>query len=549
MQKSWHCVLITFLLFGPFFVQAQKSNRIKYKADDLFEFRKNGEKIRRLIGNVVFAQKTSTMYCDSSLYYIKDNIMEAYGHVKIIDDSVTITSRKLIYNGTDRTAKLRGNVIYTKGEQRLTTDYLDYNMDTEVGNYFEGGTLQDSVNILTSEIGYFYSQQHYAIFWNEVTLDAPEYDLRSDTLRYNTIPKIAITKGKTEITTEDGTVLHAKGGEFRTQSDQSEFIEGNIETEDYYLEADELFFDDIRKYYDATGNVRLTAKNEDVIIIGEEGYADKVNGMSKIYGNALMKRILETDTFYMAADTLVSIENEYDSAKRILAYNNVKMWRYNLQGLADSASYFLHDSIIYFYRDPIFWNLKNQIEGDTIFMEITEDQIKNMTLRKNAFLISEDTLLQYNQIKGRNMTAFFNNSELKKIDVDGNGQSIYYVLDESDSLNTTLMGMNRIICSDMTIRFKDQKLNNISFYVKPEAKFIPPHELTPDIQQLPGFEWRGLERPKLSDLLNDVPHSVENTKAEIDQPAGLPAPEPLPIEKPDRILQKMNESKTLKKTK
>jgi lipopolysaccharide export system protein LptA/uncharacterized protein YegP (UPF0339 family) len=523
---------------------AQGPDRIKYKADDLFEFRKNGQKIRRMIGNVVFAQETSTMYCDSSLLYVKENIMEAYGHVKIVDDSVTIISKRLIYNGTDRTAKLRDNVIYTKGDQKLTTDFLDYNLETEVGNYFNNGTLRDSTNTLTSEIGYFYGQQNYAIFWNSVALEAPEYTLLSDTLRYNTIPKVAITRGKTEIITEDGSVLHAKGGEFRTMYDQSSFIDGNVETTDYYLEGDELFFDDLRKYYDATGHVKLTAKNRDIIITGEEGYADKINGISKIYGNALMKRILELDTFYLAADTLVSIESEYDSAKRILAYNNVKMWRFNLQGLADSCSYFLHDSLIYFYDEPIFWNQNNQIEGDTIFMEITEDQIKYMTLKKNSFLVSEDTLMNYNQIKGRDMTAYFENAELKKIDVNGNGQSIYYILDESDSLNISMMGMNRIICSNMTIRFLDQKLDNISFYIKPEAQFIPPHELNDDIQRLPGFSWRGEERPELVDLIGPtqyqiVPDSVQ-TKELIVPPDELINKE-LPNKKGIKALKKVKD--------
>ncbi|MEQ9007010.1 MAG: OstA-like protein, partial [Ekhidna sp.] len=337
-------------------------------ADDLFEFRKNGEKIRRLIGNVVFAQETTTMYCDSSYYYVKDNVMEAFGKVRIIDDSVTITSRKLVYNGQDRTSKLRGNVVYTKGDQRLTTEFLDYNMDTEIGNYYNGGKLKDSVNVLTSETGYYYGLQKYALFWNNVVLEAPDYTLKSDTLRYNTIPKIAITEGKTTIITEDESILHAKGGTFRTKIEQSEFIDGTVETTDYYMEGDQLLFDDLKKYYDAKGNVKLTSKEDDVVITGDKGYADKANGISKVYGNALMRRFLQNDTLYLAADTLVSIESEYDSAKRILAYNNVRIWKRNLQGLADSASYFLQDSLLYFYTDPIFWNLNNQLEGDTIAM-------------------------------------------------------------------------------------------------------------------------------------------------------------------------------------
>ena len=154
----WKLLQLCFFLLvfvGGFESGAQDKDRIKYKADELYEFRKDGKKIRRLIGNVVFVQKTSTMYCDSSLYYADENVMEAFGHVKIVDDSVTITSKRLIYDGDTRDSQLRENVVYTKGDQKLVTDFLDYNMDTEVGNYFNNGTLSDPTNTLTSEIGYF----------------------------------------------------------------------------------------------------------------------------------------------------------------------------------------------------------------------------------------------------------------------------------------------------------------------------------------------------------------------------------------------------------
>lgn len=520
MRKLVQTIFVLTILLSSMSSHAQTTDRIKYKADDLFEFRKNGEKIRRLIGNVVFAQKSSTMYCDSSYYYVKDNVMEAFGHVRIIDDSVTITSDKLIYNGQDRTSKLRENVVYIKADQRLTTDFLDYNMDTEVGNYFNGGKLKDSVNVLTSNSGYYYGLQKYAMFYTDVELIAPDYVLKSDTLRYNTIPKVAITEGKTTIITEDESILHADGGTFRTKIDQSEFISGTIETIDYYMEGDELFFDDLKKYYDATGNVKLTSKNDDVVITGDDGYSDKANGISKVYGNALMRRFLREDTLYVSADTLVSIESQYDSAKRILAYPNVKVWKRNLQGLADSTSYFLKDSLLFFYEEPIFWNLNNQLEGDTVVMEVTEKEIKNMSLLQKAFLATEDTIQNYNQIKGRTMKAIFEESKIDRIYVNGNGESIYYVLDENDPNNIFTLGMNRILCSDMTIRFKNEELDNITFYIQPEARFIPPHELTPEVQKLDGFEWRGEERPELEDVLPEGFSNNEQSKMPSTKPTN-----------------------------
>lgn len=468
--------------------------------------------------------------------------MEAYGRVRIVDDSVVITSRKLFYDGNERKARLRENVIYTRGERRLYTDFLDYDLETEVAEYFNNGRLVDTTNTLTSKIGYFYAQQNYALFWKDVVLTAPDYVLEADTLRYNTITKVAYTYGPTEVTSSDGTILYSQGSEFRTVIDQSQFVSGNIETEDYTLYGDELFFDDLRKYYKAIGHVQLVAKDNDIIITGEEGYYDKQNGISKVFGNPLMKRIFNADTtfispetyqvvadtFYVAADTMVSIESEYDSAKRILAYKDVKIFKEGLQGIADSISYFLADSIIYFYDDPVMWNEKNQIEADTIFLEVSNNEIKTMHMIDNSFLTQEDTITNYNQIKGRNMIADFENNQIKIIDVDGNGELLYYALEEGDS---AVMGLNKLFTSKMRMRFQDKKLINFSAYKNPDAQFIPPHELTAEIQKLDGFNWRIIERPTLFDVapyMDSVPHLISvdsiitNTKQPLNEDESIP---------------------------
>ncbi|RED93386.1 OstA-like protein [Marinoscillum furvescens] len=493
---QYYTFLIVLFLLTPD-AWGQSNERIKYKADELEYGRKNGENYRKLTGNVIFTQKSTTVYCDTSYFYRKRNVMEASGNVRIVDDSIVITSKKLNYEGDQRMAKLREDVVYREGERELYTDFLDYDLDAEIAHYFNSGKLIDTTNVLTSEVGYYFSLDDYAQFYTDVVLTAPDFTLYTDTLRYNTITKVAYTFGPTKITTEDGTTLHAQGGEFRTVVDESEFIEGNVETEDYYLEGDELFFDEAEKYYKAISNVVLRAKDEDVIITGDEGYYDRRNGISKVYGNPLMKRILEADTFYLAADTLVAIESKYDSAKRILAYHDIKVYKEGLQGIADSMAYFNQDSIIYFYKDPVMWNNSNQITGDTISLEVSEDEIKRMNLRTNSFLISEDSIGNYNQIKGRNMLAFFEDNQIDKIDVNGNGEILYFALEEGDSL---LMGMNKIFCATMQIRFQDQKLSSFSVYTEPEAQFIPPHELTPEVQRLDNFSWRSSERPTLYDV-------------------------------------------------
>ena len=122
-----------------------------------------------------------------------------------------------------------------------------------------------------------------------------------------------------------------------------------------------------------------------------------------------------------------------------------------------------------------------------------------MNLIKNAFIISEDTLKNFNQIKGRLMKAEFDeNNNIKSINVKGNGETIYYALDESME---NMIGLNYIICSDLRLNFKENEISNIIFYKNPQAKLIPPHEISTDDQYIESFRWRESEKPTIQDVV------------------------------------------------
>jgi hypothetical protein len=63
------------------------------------------------------------------------------------------------------------------------------------------------------------------------------------------------------------------------------------------------------------------------------------------------------------------------------------------------------------------------------------------------------------------------------------------------------MGMNKIICSNIMIRFKDGRVNNLSFYRKPDASFIPPHELKDEDIFLKGYSWKIEEKPTREEVV------------------------------------------------
>jgi hypothetical protein len=146
----------------------------------------------------------------------------------------------------------------------------------------------------------------------------------------------------------------------------------------------------------------------------------------------------------------------------------------------------------------VLWNEGNQMTADSISMLIENNNIRRIFMVKNAFVISRDTLLNYNQIKGRNMTAELAEGQINRVYVEGNGESLYFALDEEDKSFT---GMNKIVCSNILIRFKSGKVDNFSFYVQPDANFIPPHELKDGDKKLKGFTWKMDVRPERDDVV------------------------------------------------
>lgn len=478
----------------------QKKVRLKH-ADVAKGGRRGGDRYDRAIGNVIFTQNKTTIYCDSAHIFKKKNSLDAFGRVRITEgDSVTITGRKLEYDGNKKLAKLRGNVVFTKlSTATLYTDYLDYARPTNVAYYFNGGKLIDSANVLTSRKGYYNVNNNLASFKKNVKVVNPDYTMYSDSLQYNSRSKLIYFVAKTKVVNKDSSTFVYERGVYNTATKVSDLKEGTADSEQYTLVGDRYDLDAMSNVAKVRGNIVMTHKKEKIIIYGQASDYYKNSGLTKIYDRAYVAKITDNDdTLFMRADTLVSVDNQDPKKRKLLAYHNVRIYKKDLQGIADSLEYRSADSTIFFYNNPVLWSQGNQLTADSIRMLIKNNTINKIYLIANAFVISTDTLLNFNQIKGRRMTADIANSRISRVYVEGNGESIYFALDDKTKL---MMGMNKIICSNIMIRFREGRVSNLSFYVKPEANFVPPHELKKEDLTLKGFEWKEKEKPGRPDVV------------------------------------------------
>jgi len=481
----------------------------------------NGVKIRKLLGNVSFQQDDVFLYCDSAYQYLERNEVEAFSNVRVVQsDTMTITGDRGYYNGDKRLARMTGNVVMRDPRMTLTTPSLDYDMNRKTASYTETGHLTDPQNTLDSQQGFYDTNSKVFVFKRNVHLVTPDSELNNDTLRYNTVSKIAYFNGPTRIKGKQGN-LYAEGGTYNTLTRVSDFKKNaKIDTPNYLLGGDQLVYDEKKQYGVAKGHVSLISKKDNLTLRGDQGKYWRGLGRTKLYGGRPVVRNIgsEKDTLYMAADTLISIEarpGQKTTRTVLYAYPKVQIFRGNLQGICDSLTYDRQDSIIYLNHDPVLWQAKNQLSADSMQIRSKRGKVDEMRLYANAFAVDQDTLLNFNQTKGRNMMAYFRDNKLRRVDVLGNAESIFYALDH----DTASTGMNRVLSANMRLLFLDSKLNKISVLANPEAKFIPPHELKPDDERLKGFRWRAAERPTRRQVLgkqfDDRPKKKKATKPKL----------------------------------
>lgn len=444
--------------------------------------------------SVVLIQGNTTIFCDSARLNKLTNSAKAYGHVRIIDtvDPVNIKSDYLEYDGNTRIARLRRNVVMKDDSVTLFTDFLDYNRNSEVGNYYNGGKLIDENNELTSDYGFYYTRTKEAEFFMKVDMVNPEFKLKTDTLYYNTNTSLARTKGKTEgITIDSDTLNTNKGLIYNRQKMYSEIYEGNVRNVDVYIEADTIVADDAAKIYSASQNIEMLSKADSLTVFGDKGTYKKSLKEAIVYENAYLRKLMEGDSLFISADTLYS--NQFDpEAKYLTAYHNVKMFKSNMQGVADSVSYNFSDSTIYMYKDPAIWAENSQLTADSINIEVRDSKIYKMNLNVNSFVIQQDSASNFNQVKGKSMEVYFRDGFIHKTDVNGNGESIYYIKEA-----TGAMSMNKMKCSNMALYFNRNSVTEIRTYKEVDGQVKPQLEIAPIDKKLRGFVWLEDRRPAL----------------------------------------------------
>ena len=200
-----HKLRVLFFLIGfPILLFAQEKRTI-IVLDRSTSLKVDTKTNIRYVKNPVFRQDNATLTCDSAVFYKDRNYFEAFKNVHINQgDTVNIFSDFLDYDGNKKLAHLSGNVRMIDPTSILTTNVLDYFMDTKIGKYYDNGKIVSNKEVtLTSKRGWYFANTKDAFFRYNVVVVTPQSTIKSDTLRYNTANNWTYFYGPTNIKGKD----------------------------------------------------------------------------------------------------------------------------------------------------------------------------------------------------------------------------------------------------------------------------------------------------------------------------------------------------------
>lgn len=464
------------------------------RADKLYHYPHLPD-IQILMGDVQFRHENAWMYCDSAYFSPKESTFDAYGNVRIVDsDTLFIYGDFLFYNGNTKMARMRENVRLENSTATLTTDSLNYDRNLDLAYYYTGGQLQDDQNILTSIWGQYSPPTKQALFKDSVKLTNPSYVMYADTLKYNTETHIADIVGDTHIIYNDETNIYSTLGWYNTETEQSMLLDRSliVHKDGKTLTGDTLFYNKLQNYVEGFKDVALSDTIQKATLYGDYVFYNELTEYGMATDSALLVDWSSLDTLYMHADTLRVLKDSiYDVAN---AYYNVRFYRNDMQGACDSLVYLSRDSIATMYGEPVVWNGANQLSGEIIEVYLKDSTVDKMVIPEKALAVQPvDTVKYFNQLSGKELTAFIENGELSRVEVSGSVESIFYPIDDKDSV---IVGINKTQSSFLTMYFKEEQIERIKIFPAPTAVMYPLEELSGDDLYVNSFFFIDEQRPK-----------------------------------------------------
>ena len=478
-----------------------------------------------LVGDVVFRHDSMYMYCDSALFYETSNSLDAYGHVKMNQgDTLFLYGDRLHYNGDEMLAKVRENVVMIDKQMTLTTDSLNYDRTINLGYYFNWGTVEDTLNVLTSEWGEYDTETNDAVFNYQVTLTNPNFVLTSDTLCYNTQTQVATIVGPSDIKSDQNHIYSTLGRYFTATGEAHLLNRSVLTNDDKRLVGDSIYYDRNGGFGEAFDHVEMDDFGGKTRLTGDYTYYNELEDSAYATRRAIAIDYSQGDSMFIHGDTLrlLTRHPDTDSVFRIVqAYRKVRIYREDVQAVCDSLVFNSKDSCMTMFFDPVVWSGPQQVLGEVIHVYLNDSTVEWAHVKNQALIMEQVDADQFNQISGREVKAYFKDGQIDKSDVEGNVGVVYYYTEESDS---TAFGMNTTECTYLTAFMKEGLVDKLYIKEQSNGVFYPITQVPPGKDKLSNFAWLNKLRPLSKEDIMIWRGKSEEEKLKVTERREVPLP-------------------------
>lgn len=176
----------------------------------------------------------------------------------------------------------------------------------------------------------------------------------------------------------------------------------------------------------------------------------------------------------------------------LFATGAVKAYKRDLQMKCDSLLYSDLDSLARLFKNPIIWNDENrQYSSDSVSVLIKDSRLSRANLSSNAFIIVQEDTNYFDQIKGSEILAYFDEEgNLERFDALGGATAVFYIEE-----NGVLATANKVEAKMLSALLDSNQVQRVFYFDNPKNNAFPIMQLPKEDKRLKGFNWEPKEKP------------------------------------------------------
>ena len=504
---------------------------------------------RRIVyfeGPTVMATTSSRVYCEDGYYDMRDSIGEFRRNAQVAREDARYRADLITFNAATNEFQLIGAARFADAERRARGDTIRYHERTNrtqiIGSadYVEGDQHVSGQRIDYNGITKTFSSQ------GRVAISEPPYLLDADSVDFTDETGLAFVNGNviwrdtaSQRTLTADHLVYRQDDEYIKAFGGRPLFTAVVEEDTTYISADTLL--SFRQKYSpplpaadtnaASAGATVDSVSAQVPLLGDSVQVDSLRDVVLPRDTSITVQLspkpasapvdsarsnspaaasrevspdsrlqplpLDTTDVITPADTAAPAAAAPDSIRLVLAYNNVRIYKSDLQAVCDSLAMNSLDSTITLFRDPLVWSDTSQFTADTVVIKLRGQDIDNVKLLSKSMIVNSTDERFFNQIKGRRIDVAFSEGEIHRMLVRGNAESVYYILDEQQAY----IGVNHVRSARMRIDFAAGKLTDIRFYDQPQGGIEPMAASGQAPKVLEDFRWEIQLRPRSKDDL------------------------------------------------